>query len=130
MLTPGNINGFTASYDGFKGFLARMERLSWHGRLFPWRRTRATTRAGFVDSFAAAAWLPVIAKRRAKEGKRTRNPGFDRTFYRQRNVVERCLGGRKEHRRVVARYDQLAATYSAMVQLACLRRLLPRACAA
>lgn len=130
MLTPGNINDFTAFYECFKGFLARMGRLAWCYRLknvvadkgYDARRIRRfLRRKGLV---------PVIAKRRTPEGNRTRNPGFDKALYRQRNVVERCLAWLKEYRRVATRYDKLAVTYSAIVQLACIRRLLPTACTA
>ena len=41
--------------------------------------------------------------------------------YRERNVVERLVGRLKEYRRVATRYDKLAASYLAFVQLAALR---------
>ncbi len=44
--------------------------------------------------------------------------------YKKRNVVERCLLWLKECRRVATRYEKLAATYAAMVNLAAIRRLL------
>jgi Transposase and inactivated derivatives len=130
MLTPGNTNEFTAFFECFKGFLARMERLSWRGRLAGVAADKGYDSRRIRRFLRRRGLVPVIPKRRTKEGKRTRNPGFDRATYRGRNVVERCLSWLKEQRRVATRYDKLAATYSTMVQLSFIRRLLPCACAA
>ena len=49
---------------------------------------------------------------------------FDRLAYRQRNVVERCVGWLKENRRVAVRYEKLAINYMGMIQLAMIQRYL------
>jgi transposase len=49
---------------------------------------------------------------------------FDRHTYRRRNAVERLVGRLKECRRIVTRYDKLAASYLAFVQLAAIRMWL------
>ncbi len=49
---------------------------------------------------------------------------FDRQAYRQRNVVERCVGWLKENRRVAVRYEKLAINYLGMLQLAMIQRYL------
>lgn len=49
---------------------------------------------------------------------------FDRELYRERNVVERCLGWLKECRRVATRYEKLAIHFLAMVKIAMIRRLM------
>lgn len=54
---------------------------------------------------------------------RTRR-GFDRKAYRERNVVERCVGWLKEARRLATRYEKLASTFLGMVQLAMIHRTL------
>jgi transposase len=46
---------------------------------------------------------------------------MDWKLYRERNVVERLVGKLKEYRRVATRYDKLAASYLAFVQLAAIR---------
>ena len=46
---------------------------------------------------------------------------MDRVHYRERNVVERLVGWLKEFRRIATRYDKLAASYLAFVQLASIR---------
>jgi transposase len=47
-----------------------------------------------------------------------RQPGFDRTVYRQRNRVERTVGRLKQFRRVATRYEKREANYLAMVKIA------------
>ena len=47
-----------------------------------------------------------------------------RALYRERNVVERLVGRLKEYRRIATRYDKLAASYLAFVQLAANRMWL------
>ena len=42
---------------------------------------------------------------------------YDRTAYRGRNVVERCVGRLKEMRRIGTRYAKLASSYLAMLTL-------------
>lgn len=72
------------------------------------------------------AWLrarrvkPVIPSRRDQ----VRDPRFDSEAYRRRNVVERLVSWLKESRRVATRFEKLAETYLAMVELALMQRLL------
>ena len=42
---------------------------------------------------------------------------YDKTAYRGRNVVERCVGRLKEMRRIGTRYEKLAGSYLAMLTL-------------
>jgi transposase len=53
-----------------------------------------------------------------------KNPRFDKATYRQRNVVERCVGWLKENRRLATRFEKLAVNFLAMVKLAMIRRCL------
>jgi transposase len=46
---------------------------------------------------------------------------MDWSLYRERNVVERLVGRLKEYRRIATRYDKLASSYIAFVQLAAIR---------
>ena len=45
-------------------------------------------------------------------------PSFDRTAYRERNVIERLINRLKQFRRVATRYEKRAANYRAMLTLA------------
>ncbi|WP_168564979.1 IS5 family transposase [Crateriforma spongiae] len=63
---------------------------------------------------------PVIGSK----SNESREEEFDREAYRRRKIVERLIGWLKESRRVGTRYDKLACSYLAFVQLAALRRAL------
>jgi transposase len=45
-------------------------------------------------------------------------PGFDRTAYRERNVVERLINRLKQFRRFATRYEKRAANHGAMLTIA------------
>jgi transposase len=64
--------------------------------------------------------IPVIPMKKNERRRRA----FDKETYRQRNVVERCIGWMKENRRIGTRYDKLAITFSAMVQLGIIQQYL------
>jgi transposase len=49
---------------------------------------------------------------------------LDKSKYRRRNVVERCIGWLKECRRIATRYEKLATHYLAMLKLAMIQRCL------
>jgi transposase len=57
-----------------------------------------------------------------------RRPGrpitYDKAAYRQRNVVERCIGWLKGCRSLATRFDKLAVNYLTMVHLAFIQRYL------
>lgn len=53
-----------------------------------------------------------------------RPPAFDRDAYRQRHVIECCLGFLKECRAIATRYEKLAVRYHATLQLGMLRKYL------
>lgn len=53
-----------------------------------------------------------------------RRPSFDRSKYRCRNVVERCISWLKEARRIATRFEKLAVNFLAMIKLAMLNRYL------
>jgi transposase len=52
------------------------------------------------------------------------NPHFDRATDRQRNIIERVVGWRKEHRRLATRFEKLAVNFLALVKLAMFQRCL------
>jgi transposase len=60
---------------------------------------------------------PVIPQLRTEKTPKL----MDWALYRERNVVERVVGKLKEYRRIATRYDKLAASYLAFVQLAAIR---------
>jgi transposase len=67
----------------------------------------------------------VIPPRSGRNKRRRGRPiSYDRTRYRDRNVIERCVGWLKECRSVATRYEKLAVHYLGMVQLAIIERYL------
>ena len=63
-----------------------------------------------------------------RSGQRRQHRGWPLKFnpkaYRQRNAVERCIGRLKEFRRIATRYDKLAASFLAMIDLARIRQYM------
>jgi transposase len=57
----------------------------------------------------------VIPRRRNESRRGTR---FDRTAYRERNVVERTINRLKQHRAIATRYEKLQETYHALLVIA------------
>lgn len=68
--------------------------------------------------------IPSRKRPKNAKPKRGRPVTYDKTHYRARNVVERCVGWLKEHRSIATRYDKLAVNYLTMVKLAFIRRYL------
>lgn len=123
-MTAGNIHDSSAFSDCLKAFLKRVDRLSWKKRLVALAGDKGYDSRRIRRLCRRYGLLPVIPKRRGKDGRCRRNPGFDKAKYRGRNVVERCLSWLKNCRRLATRYEKLKATYVAMVNMACIRRLL------
>ncbi len=69
----------------------------------------------------------AIPERRDQQADRARRgraggrpPVFDRTAYRRRNVVERCLDRLEQYRAIATRCDETALSYQDMIDLATL----------
>lgn len=97
-----------------------------------WRPRRLAADKGYTYP-RIRSWLrehhieAVIPQREDQRANHRGRPlKFDRHAYRQRNVVERCVGWLKENRRVAVRYEKLATTYLGMLKLAMLKRYLPQ----
>jgi transposase len=74
----------------------------------------------FIDSLKRRAITPVIPP---KSNRKTPRP-CDFALYRERNLVERFFNKLKHFRAIATRYDKLAKTFLAGVQLACATILL------
>ena len=91
-------------------------------------RTRPQAVAG-DKGYSYARFRRYLRRRRIKgviptRKDQRRRPGFDKEKYRQRNVVERCIGWLKESRALATRFDKLAVNYLATVKLAILQLYL------
>lgn len=61
----------------------------------------------------------VIPEKTKPHGRKPgRPPRFDRDAYRQRNVIERCIGWLKHARRIATRFEKTAVNFLAMLKLA------------
>ena len=49
---------------------------------------------------------------------------FDKDAYRQRSIIERCIGWLKKCRRLATRFEKLAVNFLAMIKVAILERYL------
>lgn len=93
-------------------------------------RKRRKPRAFVGDKGYNARWLRSYLKERGIRAVIPRytnerpDPKFDRETYRQRNVIERCIGWLKNSRRLATRFEKYSITFLAMVKMAFVRRLL------
>lgn len=67
---------------------------------------------------------PVIPHKDNELERRDPCVWFDRAAYRQRAVVEQCVGWLKENRRIGTRYEKLAVNFHGMLQLGMIKRYL------
>lgn len=97
----------------------------------PRRRPAKLAGDSAYSSNAIRAWLkahriePVISHRKNESGRN--DASFNREAYRDRNVIERCIGWMKECRRIATRYEKLATNYLGMVKLGMIRQYLKAA---
>lgn len=65
-----------------------------------------------------------------KDNEHARTDGrvkFDKRTYKRRAIIENVIGWLKESRRIGTRYDKLAVSFQAMLQLAMIREALKKA---
>ena len=67
---------------------------------------------------------PVIPHKNNEHARHDPRVKFDKRAYRQRAVVEQCVGWLKEYRRIGTRFEKLAVNFHGMLQLAMIRRYL------
>src|SRR5437016_2122898 len=84
-----------------------------------WCVDGSSVRAGLAGRGIEAV-IPQRSDQVRLEGRRR----FDRRAYRRRSRVENSVGWLKENRRVGTRYDKLASSFLAFVNLAIIRRYL------
>jgi transposase len=67
---------------------------------------------------------PVIPHKENEHARHDPTVVFDREAYRNRCVVEHCVGWLKENRRIGTRFEKLAVNFHGMLQLAMIKRYL------
>ncbi len=123
-LTPGNIHDSTAFDVLLMTFLAYIGSMKWRCRLKYVICDKGYDCQRIIDLCVENKLVPVIPKRKKPNGEEREDPDFDKKRYKERNFIERCIGWLKENRRIATRYEKLAITYRAMVQLGAMRRML------
>ena len=104
LLSPGNVNDLAMA----------VPLLSEAGpvrRVVADRAYDANTLRQFLAEHGVEAVIPSTASRKQPIP-------YDRTAYRQRNLIERMFGRLKDWRRIATRYDKLANNYLAALHLA------------
>lgn len=71
--------------------------------------------SGTIRRYLRRRGIRLTIPRKSNERRRGK---FDRSVYRQRNVVERCFNRLKQFRRIATRYEKKADNYLAMLTLA------------
>ena len=98
----------------------------------PQQRGRPRTRPNAISgdkAYGSSSIREWLRRHRIKDviptkSNQPRRPGFDKDLYRNRNVVERCIGWLKECRRIATRYEKLAVTFLGMLKLAMIEQYL------
>ena len=119
MITPGQQNEstvFEQAMDGVKIGLKKRPKVVAGDKGYDAKRIRDWCRKKKIRC--------VIPQRKAWRPGQQRRGRLDRASYRNRNVVERCIGWLKRCRRVGTRYEKLAIHYLSMVKLAMIQRCL------
>lgn len=74
----------------------------------------------FVEQIQAQGCEPVIPPRTCQQPR-----FYDKSRYRLRNQIERCLSRLKQYRRIATRYDRKPANFLAFIYLASLAIWMP-----
>ena len=123
-VTAGQVNECTR----FEQVLSAVRLPQATGR--PRRRPRAVAGDKGYSTGSIRAWLrrrhilAVIPQRSDQQGRWDGCRTFDKKTYRQRNVVERCVGWMKNCRRLATRYEKFAVSFLAMLDLWMAQRYL------
>jgi transposase len=107
VLTAGQVHDSQGVPALLEGLTAESTLVADKGYDADWIRT-------MIEERDAAPNIPVKSNRK-------RRFCFSRSLYRERNRVERFFCHMKQFRRVVTRYEKLAANYLAMLKLAAIR---------
>jgi transposase len=81
-------------------------------------------RANWIDEYLLELGIKPVIPSKDDEDRSKRPVKFDRRAYRRRNIVERLIGWLKEARRVFARFDKTAKSFSGFIKVAFIQRYL------
>ena len=81
-------------------------------------------RADWIDEMFLEMGITPVIPSKVNEDRDARPVDFDKSRYRQRNIVERVIGWLKECRCVFARYEKTAINFCRMIKMAFIERYL------
>ena len=81
-------------------------------------------RAAWIDKYLLHREIKPVIPSKANQDRNARLVAFDRSAYRNRNIVERLIGWLKECRRVSSRFEKTAKNFAGMIRLAFIQRYL------
>jgi transposase len=81
-------------------------------------------RADWIDDYLLSLCIEPVIPSKANEDRDSRAVAFDRTAYRDRNIVERLIGWLKESRRIFSRFEKTAKNFGGMIKMAFIHRYL------
>ena len=81
-------------------------------------------RADWIDTYLLELGITPVIPSKSNERRDRRPVAFDRSAYRDRNIVERLIGWLKECRRIFSRYEKTARNFAGMIRLAYIQRYL------
>jgi transposase len=102
----------------------RRKRRGWRGKPRKLAADKGYSVRRIRDWLKERAIRPVIPHKDNEAARWDGRVKFDQQTYRQRHVVEQCVGWLKEYRRIGTRFEKLAVNFHGMLQLAMIRRYL------
>lgn len=81
-------------------------------------------RADWIDAYLLELGIRPVIPSKSNEDRDQRDVVFDRSMYRDRNIVERLIGWLKEYRRVFSRFEKTAKNFAGMIKLAFIQQYL------
>jgi transposase len=81
-------------------------------------------RADWIDAYLLELGITPVIPSRVNEDRDARPVKFDKTTYRDRNIIERLIGWLKECRRVFSRFEKTAKNFAGMIKMAFIQRYL------
>lgn len=81
-------------------------------------------RAAWIDDYLLELDIQPVIPSKAGEDREARSVPFDRSAYRDRNIIERLIGWLKECRRIFSRYEKTAKNFGGMIRMAFIQRYL------
>ena len=81
-------------------------------------------RADWIDEYLLELDITPVIPSKSNQDRDARLIEFDKSAYRDRNIIERLIGWLKECRRVFSRYEKTAKNFGGMLKMAFIQQYL------